>query len=243
MIRVLINGFKGKMGTETVNAVNKETDLELVDQTDQGDDLKSRIDSSAADVVVDFTEPSCALKNTKIIAESKAGGVIGTTGFQPKELDELRSLCENKTPGILIAPNFSISAILLMKLSVIAAKHMPDVEIIELHHPKKKDAPSGTAVKTAELISESQGSNTVPRGTSDDRALGELHFGIPVHSVRLPGFLAHQEVIFGGEGQSLSIRQDSYNRTCFMPGVVLGIRKVMDNPGLTYGLEHFLFNE
>lgn len=243
MIRVLINGYKGKMGSESVLAVEKESDLELVDRTDQGDDLKARIESSKVDVVVDFTEPSCAMNNTKIIAESNAGGVIGTTGFQQSELDELRNVCANKSPGLLIAPNFSISAILLMKLSVIASQHMPDVEIIELHHPKKKDAPSGTAVKTAELISESQGKATVPRGTSDDRALGELHFGIPVHSVRLPGFLAHQEVIFGGEGQSLSIRQDSYNRTCFMPGVVLGIRKVMENPGLTYGLEHFLFND
>lgn len=243
MIRVLINGYKGKMGSESVMAVAKEPDIELVDKTDQGDDLIARIESSQADVVVDFTEPSCAMANTKIIAESKAGGVIGTTGFKSEELEELRSICSGKSPGVLIAPNFSISAILLMKLSVIAAQHLPDVEIIELHHPKKKDAPSGTAVKTAELIAEKQGKTTVPRGTSPDRALGELHFGIPVHSVRLPGFLAHQEVIFGGEGQSLTIRQDSYNRSCFMPGVVLGIRKVMEHPGLTYGLEHFLFDK
>lgn len=229
------------MGQETIMAVEREKDFELCAKTDVGDDLRKIIEQTLADVVVDFTEPSCVFENAKIILESRARGVIGTTGLLPEQIQTLSMECEKKNKGMIIAPNFSIGALLLMKLSQFAARYMPDVEIIELHHPAKKDAPSGTAVKTAELIAENQGAPTVPRGTSGDSSLGEIHSGIPVHSVRLPGLLAHEEVIFGGEGQILTIRHDSFNRSSFMPGVVMAIRKSMELTTLVYGLDQILF--
>lgn len=241
-IKVLVNGSKGKMGSETVLAVQNAKGMELVGQIDIEDHLERCISELKPDVVVDFTEPDCALKNALAIANTPSGGVIGTTGFSPEEIEKLHRMCEDKTPGILIAPNFAIGAVIMMKLSQIAAQHMPDVEIIELHHPAKKDAPSGTAIKTAEMISQNQGPGNVPRGTHHNTPLGQPHYGIPIHSVRLPGLLAHQEVIFGDHGQTLRICHDTINRTCFMPGVILGIRKVMDHGGLTYGLEEFLFD-
>lgn len=241
MTRVLINGAKGKMGTEAVKAVGGAPDMELAGQTDLGDSLKDAIKNSGAEVVVDLTAPSCAYENARIILESAAGGVIGTTGFTPGQIEELSKSCQGKKPAILIAPNFSIGALLMMHCSQIVGKYMPDVEIIEMHHAAKLDAPSGTAVKTAELIARERGKGTVPRGTSENAARGERFSDIPIHSVRLPGLLAHQAVIFGGEGQTLTLRHDSLNRGCFMPGILLGIREVIHRDGLIYGLEHLLF--
>ncbi|MBN2326551.1 MAG: 4-hydroxy-tetrahydrodipicolinate reductase [Candidatus Omnitrophica bacterium] len=241
-IRVLVNGAKGKMGSEAVRAVGGAEDMEIVAQTDMGDDLAATIKSSNADVVVDLTAPSCAYANANAIIESGAGGVIGTTGFTTENIQDLTRKCGGRTPAVLIAPNFSIGAVLMMHCSQIIGRYMPDVEIIELHHPAKLDAPSGTAVKTAQLIAESRGKGNVPRGTSEPAARGERFSDIPIHSVRLPGLLAHQAVIFGGEGQTLTLRHDSLNRGCFMPGVLLGIREVVKRSGLIYGLDNLLFS-
>ncbi len=241
VVKVIVNGAKGKMGAEAINAVNNAPDMELVGQTDLGDDLAKEIKSTQANIVVDLTAPSCAYDNAQIILNSAAGGVIGTTGFTAEQIEELTKKAENKSPAILIAPNFSIGAVLMMHCSQIIAKHMPDVEIIELHHPAKKDAPSGTAIKTAELIEKARGNSNVPRGTSEPPARGEFYGGIAVHSVRLPGLLAHQQVLFGGEGQTLSLKHDSLNRGCFMPGILLGVREMMKRKGLIYGLDNLLF--
>ena len=238
-IRVLINGAKGRMGLEAIQAVNAAEGMELVGETDLGDSLEQAIIESKADIVVDLTAPDCAYENAMIIGKSPAGGVIGTTGFKPHEINELKEYYDEKKPGILIAPNFSIGAVLLMHVSQTIGKYMPEVEIIEMHHPAKLDAPSGTAIKTAQLIAEARGED-VPRGTSTSPARGEYYEGIPVHSVRLPGLLAHQEVIFGGQGQTLTIRHDSLNRGCFMPGIILGIREMMNRSGLIYGLDQIL---
>lgn len=239
-IKVLVNGAKGKMGAETVRAVQSADDMVLIGETDMGDDLASSIENLSADVVVDFTAPSSAYDNTEIITKSSAGGVIGTTGFTPDQIENLVKKTDEKTPGIIIAPNFAIGAIMMMYCSKIIAKQMKDVEIIELHHPGKLDAPSGTAIKTAELISETLEEN-VPRGTYKPGVRGELFNNIPIHSVRLPGLLAHQQVIFGCEGQTLRLKHDSLHRGCFMPGVLLSIREVMKTTGLIYGLDNVLF--
>ena len=242
-IRVLVNGAKGRMGSEAVKAVNGSEEMMVVAQTDLGDDLARKIAESNAEVVVDLTAPSCAYANALIIQKSKAGGAIGTTGFTAEQVENLKIQCQGKKPALLIAPNFAIGALLMMHCSQIVAKYLPDVEIIELHHEKKLDAPSGTAVKTAELIQKNRGIGTVPRGTNESSARGERIQDIPIHSVRLPGLLAHQTVLFGGEGQTLTIRHDSINRGCFMPGILLGIREVMKKEGLIYGLENLLFDE
>lgn len=240
-IRVLVNGAKGRMGVEAVKAVQQAEDMNLIAALDRGDDLATALRDSTPDVVVDFTTPESCFKNAQMILDSKAGGVIGTTGFSPENIDALRQQTQNKQPGIIIAPNFSIGALLMMRCAEIAAKHMPHVEIIELHHEAKLDAPSGTAIKTAELIANAMPSETVSRETVDNPARGCFHRNIPIHSVRLPGHMAHQEVIFGGDGQTLRIRHDTLNRTCYMPGVLLAIRECVKRPGLTYGLETILF--
>lgn len=242
-IRVLVNGAKGKMGTEAIRAINGADDMEVVAQTDLGDNLTETIHSSGAQVAVDLTAPSCAYANAQNIFSTGVGGVIGTTGFTVDQIKELTAICQERSPAILIAPNFSIGAVLMMYCSKIIGKHLPDAEIIEMHHAAKLDAPSGTAIKTAELIADARGMRCVPRGTTESPARGERFCDIPIHSVRLPGLLAHQAVLFGGEGQTLTLRHDSLNRGCFMPGILLGIREVVKRSGLIYGLEHLLFNE
>jgi len=217
-IKVLVNGAKGKMGSETVKAVQKEADLELVGQIDLGDDLAAAIKKDKVQVVVDFTQPDVAMKNVKTILGSGAHAVVGTTGLTDKNLEEIEKLCSVSKINCLVAPNFAIGAVLMMKFSAEAVKHMPNAEIIELHHDKKLDKPSGTAIKTAKLMGKD----------------------VPIHSVRLPGLVAHQAVIFGGLGQTLTIRHDSLNRESFMPGVILAIRKIKDQKGLIYGLEKIL---
>ena len=217
-IKVLVNGAKGKMGQETVKAVQKESDLELVGQTDLGDDLSKTIKSSGAEVVVDFTLPKTVMESIRAILNSGAHGVIGTTGITEENLKEIRSLCEKNNVNCLVAPNFAVGAVLMMKFAQEAVKHMPNAEIIEFHHETKVDKPSGTAIKTAHLMGKE----------------------IPIHSVRLPGLVAHQEVIFGGLGQTLTIRHDSTSRESFMPGVIMAVRKIKGLKGLVYGLENLL---
>lgn len=263
MIKVVVNGAAGKMGSEVVRAIKKEPDMKLVGACDVQNigidvgemaavgpmgieiskDLKTLLSSEKPDVVVDFTHPNVAMANTKTILESKVNAVIGTTGLSEKDLAEIKNLCEKNKVNCLVAPNFAIGAVLMMMFSKNAAKYMPNVEIIELHHDKKADAPSGTAIKTAELILESEASKDLQKGKVAeieklDGARGGNMKGIHIHSVRLPGFVAHQEVIFGGLGQTLTIRHDSISRESFMPGVVMAIRKIRSINGLVYGLEH-----
>ena len=231
------------MGSHVVATVKAEKDFELVGATDLGDNLGEAIHSSKAEVVVDFTVPDSASENCKTILNSGACPVIGTTGFKPEEINQFVNLSVSLGKGGIIAPNFAIGAILLMKFASDAARFMPDVEIIELHHDKKVDAPSGTAIKTAEWIQESRGDHQ--SGPAEETETisgargGRLH-NIPIHSVRLPGFVAHQEVIFGGLGQHLTIRHDSISRESFMPGVALAIRKVGELDRIVYGLENIM---
>ncbi|MFA4906300.1 MAG: 4-hydroxy-tetrahydrodipicolinate reductase [Candidatus Margulisiibacteriota bacterium] len=223
-IRVIVNGAKGKMGQETVKAVQRESDLVLVAQTDLGDNLAEAIKKNKAEVVVDFTQPDCVIDNLHAILESGAHAVVGTTGISKADLTKIEKLCEANKVNCLVAPNFAIGAVLMMQFAKEASKHLPKAEIIEMHNPQKKDRPSGTSLKTAEMMREAMGENA----------------DIPIHSVRLPGLVAHQEVILGGVGQTLTIRHDSLSRESFMPGVVLAIRKIKKIKGLVYGLENIL---
>ena len=230
------------MGIETLKAIEDDPELALVGQTDLGDDLESAIRQTEADAVVDFTTASTAFSNCKAIIQASSRPVIGTSGLLPEQVKELQDLAHQKNIGGIIAPNFAIGAVLMMKFASEAARFMPDVEIIELHHEKKADAPSGTAIKTAALIAESR--NSIPEPIKEKEILtgarGARANEVPVHSVRLPGKVAHQEVIFGGKSQPLTIRHDSIHRDSFMPGVCLACKKVMDLDELVYGLEHVL---
>ena len=230
------------MGKESVKAVSEDPDLDLVAQTDLGDNLPGEISQTKAQVVVDFTTAAAAMKNARCIIESGARPVIGTSGLLPEQVAELQKLCNKQNLGGIIVPNFAIGAVLMMKYSQDAAKYFPHVEVIELHHDRKADAPSGTAIKTANLLAESRGSAppTVDEKEILSGARGANAEDIRIHSVRLPGLVAHQEVIFGGQSQTLTIRHDSIHRDSFMPGVCLACKKVMDLNELVYGLEHLL---
>lgn len=225
-IKVIVNGAKGRMGSEAVKAVSKEADLELVGQTDLGNDLAKSIQKTKAEVVIDFTHPSSVMGNIKTILQNKAHAVVGTTGLTSDDLAEIEKLCSINKVNCVVAPNFAIGAVLMMKFAKEAAHYMPQVEIIELHHDKKVDAPSGTALKTAEMIMAEREGVKMKK--------------VPIHSVRLQGLVAHQEVIFGGLGQTLKIRHDSISRESFMPGVVMAVRKIKKIKGLVYGLENLL---
>ncbi|MBW2062155.1 MAG: 4-hydroxy-tetrahydrodipicolinate reductase [Deltaproteobacteria bacterium] len=243
MIKVVVNGSQGRMGREVVQAVESDPDLKLVGQTDLGDDLEEVIQETEAEVVVDFTVPAVRVDNFKKIINNGARAVVGTTGFTEAEIEELSKLCQGKKIGAVIAPNFAIGAVLLMKFAAEAAKYLGDAEIIELHHDKKQDYPSGTAVKTAQLMLKER--EKFNQGVSDkvvnlEGARGAETGGLRIHSVRLPGLVAHQEVIFGALGQTLSIRHDSMSRESFMPGVIMAVKKVMESSELIYGLEHIL---
>lgn len=243
MIKVLINGFLGKMGSETVKAVSSDSELSLVAKTDSQDNLVDAIREHSPAVAVEFTHPSCVFQNVKTLLENGVRPVVGTTGLSDAQLKEIDALARSKKLGVLVVPNFAIGAVLMMKFAVEAAKYMPRVEIMEFHHDQKADAPSGTAIKTVDLIHESGVS--VNQVTLDEKELvegsrGGSYRGVPIHSIRLPGFVASQEVVLGGLGQTLKIRHDSIARDSFMPGVLLAIRKVMDVEGLVYGLEKVL---
>jgi 4-hydroxy-tetrahydrodipicolinate reductase len=244
-IRVLVTGANGRMGREVVHAVNVADDMEVVATVNREDNLQSVITDSHPDVLVEFTTPESVMANVRTALQNRVIPLVGTTGIGPAEVETLRQLCTETQTACLIAPNFALGAILLMRFSAEAARYFPDVEIIELHHEQKKDAPSGTAAKTAEMIASVRTGTPRPApsdafeafvGARGGRAAGE----IPVHSVRLPGFVASQEVIFGGPGQRLTLRHDSIDRASFMPGVVLAIQKAATLSGLVYGLEHLL---
>jgi 4-hydroxy-tetrahydrodipicolinate reductase len=225
-IKVLINGYQGKMGQAAVKAITDAPDLDLVATCGREDDLAHHIASSKAQVVVDLTSPESVYLNTKTIIANHAHPVIGTTGLSGEEINELQALSAAKQLGGIIAPNFSLGAILMMHYAAQAAQHFASAEIIELHHAQKKDAPSGTAIKTAELM----------------QAARHNEQSIPIHSIRLPGLVAHQAVIFGGPGETLTIRHDSIDRSCFMPGILLACRKVIGLKQLIYGLDQLILN-
>jgi len=246
VIKVAVLGAKGRMGAETVKTVLAQSDLSLVAQLDLGDSLDL---IKGADVVVDFTHPDSVMKNLECAISNGISVVVGTTGFNDEKLSQVKSwLAQQPKVGALIAPNFGLGAVLMMQFAAQAAKHFESVEIIELHHPNKADAPSGTAARTAELITEARKSArrpAMPDATAQSLpgARGAKVGDVPIHSVRLRGLVAHQEVVLGDQGETLTIRHDSIDRTGFMPGVLLGIRKVGSHPGLTFGLEHFLFGD
>lgn len=244
-LRVAVLGAKGRIGSEAVRAVEAADDLELVAALDQGDKLESLADSGAQ-VAVELTTPAAVLDNLDFCVRHGIHAVVGTTGWNEERLARLRELLAGSPEtGVLVAPNFSIGAVLTMKFSETAARWFESVEVIELHHPNKVDAPSGTAQRTAQLIAAARadaglGAQPDATATGLDGARGADVDGVPVHSVRLRGLLAHQEVILGGEGETLTIRHDSLHHSSFMPGILLGVRRVSSAPGLTYGLEHFL---
>ncbi len=244
-IKVAVLGAKGRMGQTTVDAIKSAPDLELVAAIDLGDSLDLLV-SSGAQVVVDFTHPDSVMGNLEFAINHGVSVVVGTTGFNNEKLATVIGwLDSNPGVGALIAPNFGLGAVLMMQFAAQASKYFESVEIIELHHPGKADAPSGTAARTAELITEARKSvnkEPMPDATSSalDGARGAKVGDVPIHSVRLRGLVAHQEVVLGDLGETLTIRHDSIDRTGFMPGVLLGIRKVVATPGLTFGLEHFL---
>ena len=245
MIKVGVLGAKGKMGAQTCLAVEEADDLELVARLDQGDELEELV-KAGAQVVVDFTRPEVVMDNLAWCIEHGIHAVVGTTGFDDDRLATLRTqVTANPGAGVLIAPNFSIGAVLMMQFAAKAARYYESVEIIELHHPDKVDAPSGTARRTAELIAAARreaGAGPIPDATTTslDGARGADVDGIRVHGVRLRGLIAHQEVLFGDTGETLTIRHDSMARVSFMAGVLLGVRTIVDTPGLTVGLEHFM---
>jgi len=241
-IKVGVLGSKGRMGETVCAAIAASSDCELVAALDLNDDLNSLV-SSGAEVVVDFTAPDAVEANLSYLADNNIHAVVGTTGFDSERLSKIEKQFGASKANVVIAPNFGLAAVLMMQFAAQAAPHFESVEIIELHHPRKADAPSGTARRTAEMIADARiGMDAMPDATSDllPGARGANVSGIPVHSIRLQGLVAHQEVVFGGPGESLTLRHDSYDRESFMPGVLLAVRKVSHTPGLTYGLEKLL---
>lgn len=244
-LRVAVIGAKGRIGSEAVRAVEAAEDLELVAALGRGDSLDTLVETGAQ-VAVELTHPDSVMTNLDFCVGHGIHAVVGTTGWTDERLAQLEAaLAKSPETGVLIAPNFSIGAVLTMKFAQIAAPYFESVEVVELHHPNKADAPSGTATRTAQLIAEARreaGSAPQPDATSTalDGARGADVDGVPVHSVRLRGLLAHQEVLLGGEGETLTVRHDSLHHSSFMPGILLGVRRVVSTPGLTFGLEHFL---
>ncbi|MFE7121685.1 4-hydroxy-tetrahydrodipicolinate reductase [Streptomyces sp. NPDC057654] len=244
-LRVAVIGAKGRIGSEAVRAVEAADDMELVAALGRGDSLDALTDAGAQ-VAVELTHPDSVMDNLDFCVRNSIHGVVGTTGWTDERLDRLRGQLDAAPgTGVLIAPNFSIGAVLTMRFSQQAARYFESVEVIELHHPGKADAPSGTATRTAQLIAAARSeAGRAPQPdatvTALDGARGADVDGVPVHSVRLRGLLAHQEVILGDTGETLTIRHDSLHHSSFMPGILLGARRVVDTPGLTFGLEHFL---
>ena len=241
-MRVGVLGAKGKVGTTMCEAVREVGDLTLSAEVDAGDPLSAFTDSGT-EVVIDFTHPDVVMNNLKYLVDNGIHAVVGTTGFTEERLDHVRAWLTDKPTGVLIAPNFAIGAVLSMYFAQKAAPYFESVEVIELHHPQKADAPSGTATRTAQLIAAARkGMPPNPDATSTglSGARGADVCGVPVHSVRLTGLVAHQEVLFGTMGETLTIRHDSMDRTSFVPGVLLAVRQITTRPGLTIGLEPFL---
>ncbi|HMA65138.1 MAG TPA: 4-hydroxy-tetrahydrodipicolinate reductase [Chitinispirillaceae bacterium] len=246
MIRVLVNGSSGKMGRAIVTAIKLDNEIQLAGEANSKDNLSDIIKQTKPDIVVDFTTPHTAFRNAETIASCKCNGIIGTTGITSDQRTALHEIALKNGRGILIAPNFCIGAVVMMKLAAEAAKYLPNVEIIEYHHDHKADAPSGTAITTAEYINDANVNKiNAPAVQSsellNDRSQGAKIGNIRIHAVRLPGFIASQEVILGGEGQTLTIRHDTINRESFIPGIIYAVKNIIDKKGLIYGLEKLLF--
>lgn len=243
MIRVGVLGARGRMGAEVVRAVEAAKDMEVVAAVDADDPLQTLVDAGVQ-VAVDFTHPDVVMDNLAFCVANGIHCVVGTSGFDNDKLAAVEALlADQPSVGVLVAPNFGIGAVLLMRFSEIAARYYESAEIIELHHPRKADAPSGTAAHTARLIAAArEGMEPMPDATTQEEpgARGADVDGVRVHSLRISGMIAHQEVVFGGESETLTIRQDSLHRTSFMPGVVLGVREIVSRPGLTVGLDKYL---
>lgn len=244
-VRVGVIGASGRMGSAACAAVEAADGLELVARIDVGDDLQTLVDAGA-EVAVEFSVPDAAAANVAFCVDHGVHAVVGTTGWEAERLEALRASLDRSTGvGVLIAPNFAVGAVLAMRFAAAAAPFFESVEIVELHHPDKVDAPSGTARHTAEMVAASRrraGLPVSPDATtrSLDGARGSDVAGVRVHSVRLRGLVAHEEILLGGVGEQLTIRHDSFDRASFMPGVLLGVRTVASRPGLTVGLEKYL---
>jgi 4-hydroxy-tetrahydrodipicolinate reductase len=258
-IRVLVVGAAGRMGSEVVRAISKADDITLVGAVDRNrlgedagavagsspggiaitDSLSDAIAQSSPDVVVDFTIPDAVMGNVRTALKAGVACVVGATGLTDDNLSEIAALCEDRKTPAFVAPNFAIGAVLMMQFAAQAAPHFEAAEIIELHHAGKLDAPSGTALRTAKLM-QAAGGDRLSNLASPQPSRGQTEGRIRIHSVRLPGLVAHQEVIFGGLGETLTIRHDSTSRESFMPGVLLAIRRVRDLKGLVVGLEKLL---
>ncbi|WP_019414776.1 4-hydroxy-tetrahydrodipicolinate reductase [Paenisporosarcina sp. TG20] len=264
MIRVAIGGPRGKMGQQAVHTIMNNENMELIAVLDHKEigkvlsefpgfpasydipvflDLESLIFSTKPDVFLDLTTPHQVFEHTKLCLQSEVRPVIGTTGFTDEQLQQCKVLSEKYQVGCIVAPNFAIGAVLMMKFAAMAAAYFPDVEIIEMHHDQKLDAPSGTAYKTAQMIAEVRPLHKQGHPLEEETiagARGASYDGIPIHSVRLPGLVAHQQVLFGGDGQLFTLRHDSFNRQSFMSGITLSITHVMDLKELVYGLENII---
>ena len=241
-MRVGVLGSKGKVGSTMVAAVQAAEGLTLSAEVDAGDPLSLLTDADT-EAVIDFTHPDVVMENLEFLISNGIHAVVGTTGFTAERLEQVEAWLAGTSTGVLIAPNFAIGAVLSMHFAKQAAPFFDSAEVIELHHPHKADAPSGTAARTAKLIAESRkGLPPNPDATSSSLpgARGADVDGIPVHSVRLAGLVAHQEILFGTEGETLTIRHDSLDRTSFVPGVLLAVRRIRERPGLTVGLEPLL---
>lgn len=242
LTRVIVNGAKGKMGSLACDTLNNHSEFELVAQLTKQDNLGQAIKDTKAQIVVDLTRADCVYDNSLTIIQHGAHPVIGASGLVAEQIKELTAACDARRLGGIIVPNFSIGAVLMMIFAEKAAEYLSEVEIIEMHHQQKLDAPSGTALKTAEMIAEARKN---PKNKLDLKELipgarGGSHQDINIHSLRLPGVLARQEVLFGNLGETLSITHNSIDRKCFMPGVVLACQKVRGLTTLMYGLEHLL---
>ncbi|WED42715.1 4-hydroxy-tetrahydrodipicolinate reductase [Legionella cardiaca] len=241
-IRVIVNGARGKMGILACETIRKNPDFELVGELTHHDNLRQAIAERDAAIVIDLTRADCVYENSLTIIESGAHPVIGTSGLIAEQIQTLKNHCDKKRLGGIIVPNFSISAVLMMRFAAEAARLLPHVEIVETHHQQKFDAPSGTAMKTAEMIAAAR-LNDSPAAKGHELiegARGGSHYGINIHSLRLPGVVARQDVIFGSSGETLTITHNSIDRVSFMPGVVLACQKVQQLDSLYYGLEHLL---
>ncbi|MCL0080820.1 4-hydroxy-tetrahydrodipicolinate reductase [Peptococcaceae bacterium] len=264
MIRVVVSGALGRMGQESCRAILDAPDMILVGAVDGTpknnklgqvlgredidiavhSDLQTTLQQTTPDVLVDFTNPKAVFNNIKTTIDNRVRPVVGTTGLSSAEIEYLKKAAAQRGIGGLIAPNFAIGALLMIKFSAMAVKYFPHVEIIELHHDQKIDAPSGTALKTAEVLAEVRGKMHQGLPTEYEKitgARGGNYEGMRIHSVRLPGYVAHQEVIFGGSGQTLTIRHDSISRDSFMPGLLMSVRAVININELVYGLENLIF--
>ena len=252
MKRILVAGATGSMGKQTVQLVEKLPDCQLVAVLAPTASKSSEFGASvkcfnnlaavniAADIWIDFTTPQAVYENTKFALKHHMHPIVGTSGLTPDQTKKLQAIAQKERIGGIIVPNFGLSAVLLMKFAQEAARYFPDAEVIEMHHADKRDAPSATAIATAKLIAENRNPENCSQTTNDSAARGADYAGVPVHSVRLPGYVAHEQVLFGGPGEALTIRQDSFSRSSFMQGVKVALSRVMDLPNLVVGLDQIL---